>query len=102
MVIDLIDDDGSPFDATGYDARASLRRYYTSTDSIDFTCDLDTEASTLTLSLTPDQTAVLVVGRYVYDAEIFIDEDTTVYRVAQGFLFVDPNVTRPPPPPPPP
>ena len=47
----------------------------------------------LTLSLSSNQSSVIVAGRYVYDAEI-IDGSGNVTRIVEGMITVTPEVSR--------
>lgn len=90
-VILLADESGSDLDVTGYSARGQMRRHYTSSNAVNFTCTLAN--GSLTISLTAEQTADIVPGRYVYDVEI-VDDENKVSRVVEGIVTVTPEVTR--------
>ena len=47
----------------------------------------------LVISLTANQTANMVAGRYVYDIEL-IDPANTVVRILEGIVTLTPEVTR--------
>jgi len=91
VVVDINNDNGTNFDLSSYTAAAQLRRTYGTTISIPFTTAINVVNSTVTLSLTPAQTAALS-GRYVYD--LIITSTGTTTRVVQGVVVVDPSVTR--------
>ncbi|CAB4125423.1 hypothetical protein UFOVP58_135 [uncultured Caudovirales phage] len=91
VVVDINNDNGTNFDLTSYTALAQIRRTYGTTTAINFTATINVVNSTVTLSLTPAQTAALS-GRYVYD--LIITSTGTATRVVQGVVVVDPSVTR--------
>lgn len=101
--IELVEQDGSKKDLTGFSAAAKMKRSYNSTDSdeiVDFTAVIGDPATdgVVILSLTNSQTDALNTrGRYFYDAEIsFQDSDgnTIIERVLEGKVKVSPSVTR--------
>lgn len=101
--LNLVEQDGSKKNLTGYSAAAKLKRNYNSTDSadvIDFTSVIADPATdgVLILSLTNSQTDALSSrGRYVYDVEIShldSNSNTLIERVLQGKISVSPSVTR--------
>lgn len=92
-VINLTDDAGEPIDLTGYTGRSQIRKHYTSSNSQSFSVSLGGTSGTIALSLTADQTANLIAGRYVYDAEV-ISSGNTVSRIVEGIVTVTPEVTR--------
>ena len=95
--ITVKDNDGSAFDLTGYTVAAKMALGYSSTRSrTNFTTTVASDATTgvVTLSLTADQTSNLdAPARYVYDVEITKTSDSTVTRVIQGIITINPNVT---------
>jgi hypothetical protein len=89
--IDILDDNDESVNLTGYSARGQIRKHYTSTNSVSFTTTLSN--GSLVISLTANQTANMVSGRYVYDLEL-IDPANTVLRILEGIVTVTPEVTR--------
>lgn len=98
LQIPVLNPDGLPKNLSGFVARGQVRRSYTSTSSLDFSCEVsdDPEAGIVTVSLTPDQTRLMKAGRYVFDVEISTDDspETTVLRIAEGQVHVNPRVTQ--------
>jgi hypothetical protein len=92
--VQIFGEDGSVFDLAGYTPAAQIRRNYaTNTVSATFTSNVFQAANgTLTLTLTPSQTANLKYGRYVYDVEI--SSAGVVLRPIEGIITVYPQVTR--------
>lgn len=88
----ILDDDDVALDLSGYSARSQLRRYYESNSYVSFTV-LVANSGTVSLSLSSDQTANLISGRYVYDVEL-LDTSNNVSRIIEGIVTVTPEVTR--------
>lgn len=88
----LTDENGDMLNLSGYTANSQLRKWYTSSNAVNFTATVNTDVGVISLSLTDSQTANLSAGRYVYDVEI--TDGTTVSRVVEGIITVTPNVTR--------
>lgn len=84
---------GDVINLTGYSANAQIRKWYTSTNSVSFSTAVNTTTSIVTLSLTANQTANIVSGRYVYDVEL-TDTNGIKSRVVEGYVTVTPEVTR--------
>lgn len=89
--IDLLNDNDEPVDVTNYTARGQIRKHYSSSNSVSFTTTLSN--GSLVISLTANQTAGMVAGRYVYDLEL-VDPSNTVLRILEGIVTVTPEVTR--------
>lgn len=92
VVLDLTDENGDVLNLIGYTANSQLRKWYTSSNSTNFTTSIDDIAGTITLSLTANQTANLTAGRYVYDVEL--TNSGVISRIIEGIVTVTPNVTR--------
>jgi len=89
----MTDQYGNQVPLTGYNANSQIRKWYTSLNpSAVFATTVNPATSTITLELTPDQTANMDSGRYVYDVEI--SNGYTVTRVVEGIVTVTPQVTR--------
>jgi hypothetical protein len=89
--IEILDQNDEAIDVTGYTARGQLRKHYSSTNSVSFTTGLSN--GTLVISLTANQTANIVAGRYVYDVEL-VDINGVVVRILEGIVTITPEVTR--------
>jgi len=89
--ISILDENEDPIDLTGYLARGQIRKTYTSTTAVNFTTAL--AEGVLVLSLTANQTANIVSGRYVYDVEL-VDTTNTVVRILEGIVTITPEVTK--------
>jgi hypothetical protein len=90
----LTNNAGQPLDLTGNSVKAQIRKWYTSTTSIDFTSTILSPSTNgvIELSLNANTTAGMSFGRYVYDV-ITTDSGGTVTRVVEGQLTVTPEVT---------
>ena len=95
--VTVSDTDGTAFDLTGYTAAAKMAKGYASTQTrVTITAAINTDPTTgiITLSLTADQTKALdAPARYVYDVEITKTSDSTVTRVIEGLITINPDVT---------
>lgn len=89
--IEILDQNDEAIDVTGYTARGQIRKHFSSTNSVSFTTGLSN--GSLVISLTANQTANIISGRYVYDVEL-IDTNGTVVRILEGIVTVTPEVTR--------
>ena len=95
--VTVSDTDGTAFDLTGYTAAAKMAKGYASTQTrVNITATINNDPTTgvITLSLTADQTKALdAPARYVYDVEITKTSDSTVTRVIEGLITINPDVT---------
>lgn len=88
-----MDSNKNPIDITAFSARSQMRRSYYSANAIQFSCNITDGANgKITMSLSPGQTANIAGQRYLYDLEIF--NSTDVYKVSEGIITVNPEVTR--------
>lgn len=92
--IQLSDQNGDPLDLNGFVANAQMRKWYSSsTPAAVFNANIDSNNSSITLTLTANQTSNLVAGRYVYDVET-TSPANTISRLVEGIVTVTPQVTR--------
>jgi hypothetical protein len=89
--IELLDQNDEAVNVTGYTARGQIRKHFSSTNAVSFTTGLSN--GSLVISLTANQTANIISGRYVYDVEL-VDSTGTVIRILEGIVTVTPEVTR--------
>jgi hypothetical protein len=89
--IDILDENDEPVILSNYTSRGQIRKHYSSTNSVSFTTTMSN--GSLVISLTANQTANIVSGRYVYDIEL-VDPSNTVIRILEGIVTVTPEVTR--------
>lgn len=94
--VNVDNDDGTPFDLTGYTARGKMSKGYSSTNTrVFFDTNISPSLGLITISLDPTATAQLEDGRWVYDVEISNSADSTVTRVVEGIITVFPSVSSP-------
>jgi hypothetical protein len=91
-IINLTDENGDAINLSTYTGAAQMRKHYTSSNSVNFSVALNSNGQ-VTLSLTANQTANIVSGRYVYDVEV-TDASGVISRIVEGIVTVTPNVTR--------
>jgi len=91
--ITLTTDDGTPVYLSGYTGAGQIRKYYTSSQAVDFDVEIEANTGVVTLKLSSDQTNEMEAGRYVYDVEL-TDSANVVSRVLEGIVTVTPGVTR--------
>jgi len=91
--LNLDDENGDPLSLSGYSCESQMRKHYTSSNATSFSTSINATAGTIELSLTADQTANIVAGRYVYDVEL-TDSSNVISRILEGIVTVTPNVTR--------
>lgn len=89
--VEILDENDEAIDVTDYQARGQIRKHYSSTNAVSFSTSLSN--GSLVISLTANQTANMVAGRYVYDIEL-IDPANTVVRILEGIVTLTPEVTR--------
>ena len=85
-----------PVNLNGFLARGQIRKSYSSLTAVDFTAVVDNNPSTgiVYVSLTPQQTAEMKPGRYVFDVEIYNSNTSEVIRISEGQATVTPRVTK--------
>jgi hypothetical protein len=93
--LDLIADDGTPINITGYTFRSQIRKsYYSANVTANITVTItDATNGNTTLSIDAANTANIFPGRYVYDVNM-IDASSTVSRIVEGIVTITPGVTR--------
>jgi hypothetical protein len=87
----LTDDDGIPLDLSSYTVTSQIRKWYGSSNSVNFNANVINGAVVLTLNA--DSTSSLSAGRYLYDV-LLINPSNTITRVVEGIVTVNPSVTR--------
>jgi hypothetical protein len=93
--IDVLDVNGLSFDLTSYSARGQIRKTYSSTNSINFTTNINNPTTgKVNISLTATQTRAMKSGRYVYDVEVY-NNGGHVIRISEGQVEISPATTRP-------
>lgn len=93
VTFDLTDENGDPLNLTGYTVSSQLRKHYTSSNAVTFSCNTSGSNGNVTIALTANQTSSIINGRYVYDVEL-TNTDGTISRIIEGIATVTPQVTR--------
>jgi len=88
--LEYLDDDGSLKDVTGLTAEAQFAKHFTSDEKYDLTTSLAN--GSVTLSMSSDETAEILRGKYWYDINI-TDQSNNVIKLYRGILRVVPGVT---------
>ena len=89
----LVDASGNPFDLSNYTANSQIRRTYSSTSYNTIDVNVGGNNGLLTLTMDSTVTANLTSNRYVYDLNI-TSNTNVVSRILEGFVTVNPEVTR--------
>ena len=96
--INISQSDGTLFQLNDYSARGKIKKSFSSSTSVDFTCVVNENSpsqDTVTISLNSIQPASLNSGRYVYDVEVFTsDSPAIVTRIVEGQVEVTPSVSQ--------
>ena len=96
--INISQSDGTLFQLNDYSARGKIKKAFSSSTSVDFTCVVNENSpsqDTVTISLNSIQTASLNSGRYVYDVEVFTsDSPAIVTRIVECQVEVTPSVSQ--------
>lgn len=90
----LTDDIGDKIDLSTANAVSQMRKWYTSSNAVNFATAINTSDGTITLSLTSSQTNSIIAGRYVYDVEVTDINTGETSRIVEGIVTVTPQVTR--------
>mgnify|MGYP003336456604 CR=1 FL=1 len=92
---DLIGDDGTPINITGYAFSSQIRKSYYSTNAAAnlVVTTVDASNGNTIISLDAANTSNIFPGRYLYDVKM-IDSSNTTTRILEGIITVTPGVTR--------
>lgn len=89
--------DTTPLNLTGYTAALMVKQYENSTAALTLSSGagitLGGTAGTIAITMTPQQTATLTPGRYVYDLTVSTSGDAVRYRILDGKITVNGQVT---------
>jgi hypothetical protein len=92
---EYLNDDGTPFDLTDYSALFQVR-FKPDTDLVlESVPEIDLETGTVALTLTAEETAILIRDQYVYAIELIHVTGEPVIRLVGGNILVSPEVVRP-------
>ena len=87
----MTDSSNVPLNLSGYDVKAQMKRWYTSSNVTTFSVSINTTSGTITLGLDANTTSELGFGRHVYDVDI--TDGDTISRLVEGRAYVHPGVT---------
>lgn len=93
--VTVTNSDGAVTDLTGYTVVAKMAKSYGASDSVTITSALASDPTTgvIELTLTDQQTVNLdAPARYVYDVYITQTSTSTVTRVIEGVITINPRV----------
>ena len=88
----LLDQNGDPFNITGYTANAQVRKTFTSTSFKTIDVEVGDENGLVSLSMNSYTTSLLTETRYVYD--VLLHSNNVTSRLVEGIIQVNPDVTR--------
>ena len=92
--IDVTDAEGDAVNLTGYTVKGQIRKTYTSSTAVDFTCAVSNAAAgIISIALTAAQSNAMKSGRYVYDVEMTASGGAKT-RVVEGQVEITPGVTQ--------
>lgn len=87
------DENDQVLNITGYAANGSIRKTYSSSNTVLFNTSISGNSGIVTISLPASATANIAAGRYVFDV-IVTDTLSRKKRVVEGIMTVTPAVTR--------
>ena len=93
--VTVTNSDGNVVDLSGYTTSARMAKSYGASSFVDITAAVASDATTgvIELTLTDTQTGALdAPARYVYDVYITQTSSSTVTRVIEGVITVNPKV----------
>ena len=93
--VTVTNSEGTVVDLSGYTTSARMAKSYGASSYVDMTASVASDATTgvIELTLTDTQTANLdAPSRYVYDVYITQTSSSTVTRVIEGVITVNPKV----------
>lgn len=95
-IVDLQNQDGSALNLSGYSVAGQMRKSYQSSTSISFVCSIHGDATDgkIKLYLAPATTTGIRAGRYIYDVEITNISTGDKFRVLEGIVILNPEITR--------
>lgn len=96
-IVDLTNEDGTPFALTDYLPFCQMRKSFYSVAATNITVEIyGTPANgQVKMTFLPVTTESLKAGRYVYDIEVRnVNDSTDIKRVLQGIITISPQVTK--------
>lgn len=96
-IINIADDlTNDSINIAGFIVTSQMRRsYYSANPSANLNCEItDAISGEITLSLTPQQTANIKAGRYLFDVVLDDPSTNSIIRLIEGIITVTPGVTK--------
>ena len=94
--INAKDDNDALINLSGYSARGKIKEKYSNTGillNLNPTVNSSFISGIVNISISGSLTAPLPIGEFPYDVEVFNIDESSVYKVAQGFVGIYPEVT---------
>jgi len=93
--LDLLNDDGTPYNLTNCSLTGQLRKsYYSSNATANLTINVITAANgNANITMNAATTTNITAGRYLYDIKL-TDANNNVTRIVEGILTITPQVTK--------
>ena len=93
--VDLVADDGTPINLTGYTLASQIRKsYYSLNPTANLTITvLNAAAGNVTISLDAANTSNIRAGRYLYDIKMQSNIGV-VTRIVEGIVTIYPQITK--------
>jgi hypothetical protein len=88
------DADGVAFSLTGYTAKLQVRENPSTAAILDVTPTVNTSDNSVSFSLTPTQTSLLVKTDYVWALELTQTSTSKVLTLARGQVLVTPEIVK--------
>lgn len=95
-IVDLENQDGTALNLTGYTVAGQMRKSYQSSTAVSFVASVYGDATNgqIRLQLAPSTTSGLRAGRYIYDVEITNTNSGDKFRVLEGIVILNPEITK--------
>lgn len=91
----LTNDDGTVYSLTGFTASMQIRKTAdAATVAVSVTPSINTVTGCVSFTIPASQTSTLTDGPYVWALELHGPSDNPVIRLAEGLVFVSPEVVR--------
>ena len=87
-------EDGTPFDLTGYSALMQIRETADAALALEIDPDIDVATGKVSISMTAAQTSTLTAPSYVYAIELYAPGNEPTLRFVEGGVRVSPEVVR--------
>lgn len=89
--LSVVDENEDVLNLSESEIIAQMKRWYTSSNTINFNATINSVSGIINLSLDANTTASLDAGRYVYDVKLITSDIVT--RFMEGYVTVTPEVS---------